>query len=60
MPLKPTEYEVLMSDISCHKLEALVDAKIAQGWEPLGGVSANNNWLFQAMIRKGEKLRDPR
>ena len=54
------EYTIVeLNALKCKQLTApfeqfvlLVNEKIAQGWEPQGGVTTYTNTLVQAMIRR--------
>ncbi len=53
--VKSMEY-VIVSDESIHNLSILVNGRIRNGWEPLGGISSGKtydlNVFVQAMIKK--------
>jgi len=45
------EYVVLLG-MSSDTLNEKVNAHIKDGWRPMGGMAANNNAVFQAMVRE--------
>jgi len=53
------EYQ-LIEENTCAEFEAVVNGRIKQGWEPLGGIDSGVNktddgeviWYAQAMVKK--------
>lgn len=45
------EYRVLM-DNSLQKIVEKVNQAIKDGWKPLGGVSADDGWFYQAITKE--------
>src|SRR5262245_18407786 len=52
------EYEVIESNKSAQKLESVVNERMEEGWEPVGGIAvvyapqSMTWWYYQAMIKK--------
>jgi hypothetical protein len=51
-----TEYMVVMN--ARHDIvdfTDLVNARIAEGWQPLGGMAVHGSYLYQSMVRVVER-----
>lgn len=45
------EYTIVKS-YNMHPMQQQVQALLLEGWEPLGGIAVDNEFLYQAMSRK--------
>lgn len=49
--MKNAEYKVATSTTGIAELEKTVSALLNQGWKPLGGISFNQGYPYQALAR---------
>lgn len=60
--MKITEYSVISRDIPPYgnivnaqiDLSHAVNAKIKEGWQPIGGIAVNKDYAFQAIVKYEE------
>jgi hypothetical protein len=57
--MKVVEYEIVNAS-SAHKLVAVMRELIVQGWQPIGGCSADDEYVYQAVVKYEDEQPIPR